>query len=374
MRFAAARSFAALLAGTIGLIGCEGGAGPQGPGGTVIDGRTVVLSGALEQLPAWKPELYPAPASLPGIDRALEAPRSADLPEAYRTTVTLGPESWLVAELYSRRPDARVDNFLRVVKDPDSPGKQVLRLSTPAHTDGLILRSRSALPDEYRISLRIGHIDYGGTDARNGYDDGSETGEPWMPISALGHNGIYWGAILDTEPRPQANIWSHHHRKFFIDTWNYRKRMLGVTVAAVDGRGTTDPRVGKPFIAFDGHEWQRNSVEPAFFYLPDQWYDVVIERRSGELSFSVSGEFHGIGNYNFEGALDIRENCIYHYNRSQRELDRDCLLGDVLETETGLAEVWPLASAYPDYFMLGDPHTNFYEGSVLVDTLRLEAL
>ena len=37
-------------------------------------------------------------------------------------------------------------------------------------------------------------------------------------------------------------------------------------------------------------------------------------------------------------------------------------------------EAWPINSAYPEYFMLGEPHINYYEGSVLIDDISLEVL
>jgi len=33
---------------------------------------------------------------------------------------------------------------------------------------------------------------------------------------------------------------------------------------------------------------------------------------------------------------------------------------------------WPAGQGWPDYFMLGDPHANFYEGEVHYDDIRLE--
>jgi hypothetical protein len=34
-------------------------------------------------------------------------------------------------------------------------------------------------------------------------------------------------------------------------------------------------------------------------------------------------------------------------------------------------DTWPAGSAYPDRFMIGDPHMNFYEGKAQVDDIRL---
>ncbi|WP_426369816.1 hypothetical protein [Pseudocolwellia sp. HL-MZ7] len=36
--------------------------------------------------------------------------------------------------------------------------------------------------------------------------------------------------------------------------------------------------------------------------------------------------------------------------------------------------IWSDNSAYPEYFMFGEPHINYYEGSVLVDDITFEVL
>jgi hypothetical protein len=33
---------------------------------------------------------------------------------------------------------------------------------------------------------------------------------------------------------------------------------------------------------------------------------------------------------------------------------------------------WPADQGWPDFFAFGDPHINFYEGSVLFDDIKLE--
>lgn len=33
--------------------------------------------------------------------------------------------------------------------------------------------------------------------------------------------------------------------------------------------------------------------------------------------------------------------------------------------------MWPEGSAYPDNFIIGNPHINYYEGSAQIDNLRL---
>ena len=34
-------------------------------------------------------------------------------------------------------------------------------------------------------------------------------------------------------------------------------------------------------------------------------------------------------------------------------------------------DIWPAGSAYPDYFMMGIPHMNFYEGTASIDDVQL---
>ena len=33
--------------------------------------------------------------------------------------------------------------------------------------------------------------------------------------------------------------------------------------------------------------------------------------------------------------------------------------------------IWPAGSSYPDYFMIGIPHMNFYEGTASIKDVRL---
>ncbi|MEM1142960.1 MAG: hypothetical protein AAGI88_10280 [Pseudomonadota bacterium] len=363
------------LVALLALTACSdkdfGGAAGLSP--LTVEGISVAANLQREQ-PRWRLDVesqqfggdpsFPDPG-IPVVD---------DVPLGYRTSVSLGEQSWLQAELYSRRENARVSDFLSVVADPDNPDGRVIRLSSIDHTDGVLLRSKDPLPKNYRISFRIGHIDFGGKPPLNGYSDGEERGSPWMDIRARNHNGVYWAAIMDTAPQPNNNIWSHHHRKFFIDTWNYPGRMFGVTIAGVLGKSRTDPNTGKSFVAHDGTDWNDYSVTPGLFYVPERWYRVIVERRRGDFRFSVNGELKDVGYATVEGQLNAEEKCLYHYNRSASELDESCLVGDSLQIGDKTILIWPSGSAYADYFMLGDPHINFYEGSVLVDDLRLDAI
>lgn len=75
--------------------------------------------------------------------------------------------------------------------DPKNPNNQVLKISTPEHTDGVVLRSKNPLPPKYRISLKIGFANYGNETKLNGYNSGNERAEPWRELSSVGHNSFY---------------------------------------------------------------------------------------------------------------------------------------------------------------------------------------
>ncbi|TWX65418.1 hypothetical protein [Colwellia sp. C1TZA3] len=72
--------------------------------------------------------------------------------------------------------------------------------------------------------------------------------------------------------------------------------------------------------------------------------------------------------------MDYRKHCIYHYNQTPEELALDCLDNSEQVFSGKSFTAWPSGSAYPEYFMFGEPHINYYEGSVLVDDIRLEVL
>jgi hypothetical protein len=165
-------------------------------------------------------------------------------PEASRSSIDIGEDGWLVAEVYTRTKDPIILDYLDVVPDPQDAKNTVLKISTPHHTDGTIIRSKKTLPPEYRISLRIGYANYGDENELNGYDAGNERAEPWVNLPATGHNGFYWFAILDSQPQPHNNIWIHHHRKFVIDSWNRKDFSNVINVIALDGKSVTDPKFG----------------------------------------------------------------------------------------------------------------------------------
>ncbi len=298
-------------------------------------------------------------------------------PEAYRATVPFGDEAWLTVESYSRSPTIELKELVSVVPDPAGGPNRVLRLASPAHTDATVIRSSEPLPPRYRVSLRVGYASFGdGLPGLNGYD-GGETAGPWWPDDdATRQNGFYWLTILDAQPRPHNNTWIHHHRKVVIDSDNHYPPWMEifdgesfiksgehpVMMFALDGRGRGDERTGKPFIAWANGAWQPSgAIRAVDSYLDGEWYDVTVERFDTVFTLSISGRFRYGGVTTYRASIDAAENCIWHFNRTAAEDAAHCQTAD-----------WDSNQVWPDWFMFGDPHNNYYEGEVFYDDVRLE--
>lgn len=295
-------------------------------------------------------------------------------PAALRSSVIIGSDDWLVAEIYTRTKNPILIDYLDIINDPSTPNNRVLKLSTPDHTDGVILRPSRPLPEKYQLSFKVGFIDYGDETKLNGYNEGSEMAEPWREGSSVGHNGFYWLAIMDQLPKPHNNIWSHHHRKFVIDSWNRKEHHNTVNVIALDGISETHKAYGKKFISYVDNQWQKISDTPVDNYLPNEWYTVSFTRTSSFYKFSITGKFKKSGQTTYKDTIDLRKNCIFHYNQTPQEQSTVCVDN---RTQTFLGKEftsWPINSSYPDYFMIGEPHINYYEGSVLIDDITLKTL
>ncbi len=355
--------------------------------------------------------------------------RHLDTLGLYRRSFTLGDAGWLTAELAARDttgdglPDA-VPEFRRTVTPGAGPTGT---FEVPSHSSGVILRSTDPLPEEYRVEVSLRAIDFGGRrngswhyDGKvNGYRPGDcTTNFPWAGAPtwdyALGEcdwfdvttdsNGYYFLSIMDYErPAPRNNVFIHNHRKVVMDGYN-RYDYTGT------GLRYCDPTTGQ----LQPYEWgsgngvnmlfmtpeRRYSGQPGTEYLmhsecgttygggivsqvdlvpelmPGVGYDFAIERRDGAYVLEVSGFFRNVGwaTYRYRQPFDDGEHPVFHYNRTPEEYDgrydadwtyRD---GDTTFVDE---HIWPAGSAYPDYFLIGVPHTNFYEGSASIDDVRL---
>jgi hypothetical protein len=325
---------------------------------------------------AWSPD--PVPDDGPfADDGAFFRAQGVVPPDAYRASVPFGTDGWLTAESYTRNPKTPFDALLSVVPDPSGAPGHVLRLASPEHTDATVIRSTAPLPDRYRISLRVGFAQFGdGKPGLNGYSSGDETAGPWHPgAKATAQNGFYWLTILDAQPRPHNNTWIHHHRKVVIDSdnntppwmemWNGSAFELNgeqpVMMIALDGAAPVSDLYGSPFYSYSAGAWQPSgAVRAVDGYLPNQWYQASIERADGEMTLSISGRFRS-GERTYSATIDLAQRCVWHFNRTPAE-----------ESEACEGPAWPRGASFPDWFMFGDPHNNYYEGSVYYDDIKLE--
>jgi hypothetical protein len=291
--------------------------------------------------------------------------RGVVAPEAYRLAGPFGTDGWLTVESYSQSKGTPPGSLFARTPDPapDRSGNHVLRISSLVHTDGTVIRSTSALPPEYRVCVKVGYASFGdgikGPGRLNGYV-GNET-DPWGMWRPIKDNGFYWLAILDDLPRPRNNVWIHHHRKLTIDSdnnvdawsdiWNgarfVRSGVRPVFVLGVDREGPDYDNTGKPYISFAGGRFQPQEkvrVRAVDAYKERTWYTACAARVGDQYWLSVTGEFQYGGSTTYLGAIPIAR--VYH------------------------AEIG--SGGWPEYFMFGDPHTNYYRGEVYYDDVRLE--
>lgn len=371
---------------------CRAEPGKPGPGdgaaGWVVAYHEDFESGAALPLdPGWQPDEHPDDDPFSDAGAYFRA-QGIVPPPGYRLSTPLGTDGWLRAESYSRSSTTAFTDLVAIVADPSGTSGRVLRLRSPAHTDATVIRSSQPLPSRYRVSLRVGFAEFGDglPGSNNGYDGGERAG-PWLDADATEQNGFYWLAILDTVPLPHNNTWIHHHRKVVIDSDNHFPPWMEifngtefiasgehpVMIMGLDGEGATHLRRGKPFLSWSAGQLQPSgAIRAVDSYLPDTWYRASIERTEHAFVVEVSGVFRHGGARTYRAVFDIREHCIWHYNGPGENARPECIDDTPLEGSHSAAPQWPAGVGWPDYFMFGDPHINFYEGQVYYDDIRLE--
>jgi hypothetical protein len=264
------------------------------------------------------------------------------------------------------------------------------------------VRSTRPLPERYRVEVTVSNIDFGGMrdgswTARgrfNGYD-GDESAGPWRfddesmtPRSATSDNGVYFLCITDyARPAPHNNVFIHHHRKVVMDTDNNQFNGASwsqvwdpfagrpeedgshyVSMIWLNARSPASPWRGNDFISYtpDGFK-----AGPVFVdkYLDRESYVFTIERDGEGYGMSVTGRFHHGGQRTYAAYRRFAERpATWHYNQGPADAP------EASETVAYLGkrhETWPKGASYPDHFFLGDPHINYYEGTVEFDDLKL---
>jgi hypothetical protein len=317
-------------------------------------------------------------------------------PAAFRATVPFSAGGWLTLESYTLRSGAPLSRFADVVADPADPTNRVLRIRSPEHTDATIVRPSVALPARYRISLRVGFASFGdGKPGNNGYTGGEMAGPWWPDDAATAQNGFYWLSILDHLPRPHNNTWIHHHRKVVVDADNHFPAWLElwtgqdfiwnaehpVTMIALDGSRPGNEKSGPPFFTWSAGKWQPSgAIRAVDAYLPSTWYRVTVERDGPRYTLTVSGKFRYGGERTYTAAIDAAAACVFHYPATAAEAAgaKRCedlgTFDSIAPHAAGEAPNarWPADGVWPDWFVFGDPHENYYEGEVYYDDVVLE--
>jgi hypothetical protein len=332
---------------------------------------------------------------------------------SFRKSVSYGERGWLTFELYGR--DADSDGRLDPVTEHggeflirNENGNCYLELNNKVHYDGAEVRSTDPLPSEYRIRLKVTPISAGGKDkdaagkefwGKNGYSDVNESAGPWRfndqsttPLEAWKENGFYFLTILDTKPMPHNNVWIHHHRKVVIDSdnnvpgpngpwswiWNGQKLINEgshpVSMLALDGSNFGSVWTGNRFHCFFNGNFSRtcggHDHAAADAYINGETYQVMIERNATHYVLEISGKFQFGGQKTYRGQIDFRNTPVWHYNNTIQDAPK----GKNSQPLKNLGidwNAWPENSAYPDYFMFGDPHIAHYEGKVRYDDIEL---
>jgi hypothetical protein len=274
---------------------------------------------------------------------------------------------------------------------------------------------------------RGGRLRYDGRD--NGYRVADcQTDFPWTFRGALpdkgrcdygkvsNQNGFYYLTILDyATPAPHGNPGIHMRRKVIMDSYN--------SVAPwSQSYGVCNPATGKiksvkdsnlnavnaAFVRGDMFRAGNNNVSNQYFFrtscgdhsgeetwgpagryndllstvelqpelLPGAEYVFAVERDATGYTIEMRGPFRHTGQTTLRYHHDFIEDGrpIWHFNQTPEEYDGrfDQSLTHEGPAGTFVTEhTWPDGSAYPDSFIIGDPHLNFYEGSAVVDDIKL---
>ncbi|HYD39913.1 MAG TPA: hypothetical protein VEB43_03715, partial [Anaeromyxobacter sp.] len=79
------------------------------------------------------------------------------------------------------------------------------------------------------------------------------------------------------------------------------------------------------------------------------------------------------GDRTYRATIDAAERCVFHYPVDAAEAAGAARCADegTYPSAPGTPR-WPAGGSWPDWFMFGDPHANYYEGRVLYDDVVLE--
>lgn len=235
----------------------------------------------------------------------------------------------------------------------------------------------------------------------------------WQSVreGPYGYNGFHFLAIVDfANPVPRNNHFWHYRRKVLIDAfsqhpdrigdgtggricnsqtkeyYDYRESSFNTVNMWISGLPVWTPSPG----GLPGNsQWfmttcSEGLAEPELSsaaelqpeLMPGEFYTFAIERLATGYTLEVSGNFARVGQktLRFHRPFVVDDIPIWHYNTAPGEYDGR-FNGDLVQVDAyGSAtwpDQWPAGSVYPDYFVIGDPYTNAYEGRASLTDLRL---
>lgn len=340
--------------------------------------------------------------------------------DIYRKRIPLGKEGWLTLELAARdadkdgRPD-QPPNFLT----KEIPGAGIIGfLDEPHYQGGIILRNTKALPPAYRIEYDLIFSEFGGrrydtwdyAGRLNGYGaEGPKTIHPWSwgsdPWAAAplekwppvrDGNGFYYLVIVDyPNPAPHNNVFIHTRRKVVMDSYFHRSaafkvcdplnkkfylgnNTLNAFFAIPGSKLETKAIVASECLGQDGGGLEAplsGSVELIPEAMPGKSYHFAVERDANGYVLEFSGPFRFVGEKTYRYRRDFVQDGvpIWHYNQHSKEYNGAFDQSWEYQGPYGhyREQSWPKKSAYPDYFIIGDPHINYYEGTAAIDNIKL---
>lgn len=345
-----------------------------------------------------------------------------------RKRAAFGEDDWLTAELATRdySKTGQIEKSVTFDNVTLPNGKKGAKLDESDYGGGGLIRSTEPLPPEYRIEYKLKTIDFGGMrdgsfeyDGKtNGYDPvGNKTNFPWKSSGSFdgpsdpsnpnfgdvkGENGFYFLSIVDyPDPAPHNNIFIHTHRKVNMDAYNVNGPWANSYSVCNPGTGdlynynsSKSTRNGINALFMNGDEFKDHDMPYNEFLMetecgfhegeivsaaeiqpelmPDEYYTFAIERDKTGYTMEMSGNFLHAGNKTLRYKRDFVEDGqpIFHYNNRPDQYDGqyDHVWDD---GEYKIDNTWPEDSAYPDYFIIGDPHLTHYEGSATVSDIKL---
>lgn len=270
---------------------------------------------------------------------------------------------------------------------------------------------------------RVNGYDAAGCKTQHPWGEGSSTaGWPgaasaayceWQDVRAgpYGYNGFHFLAVVDlANPAPRNNHFWHYHRKVLMDAfsqhpdrvgagtggrvcnastneyYDYRDSSFNTVNMWISGLPNWTPGPGGLagssqwfMTSCSGGAAERQLSSAAELHpelMPDESYAFAVERDPTGYTLEASGNFARVGRktLRFHRPFIVDGAPIWHYNVTADEYDGrfngDLVQNDAYGSMTW-PDQWPADSAYPDYFVIGDPYTNVYEGSASLTDIRL---